>query len=582
MPSRRRVLQGCGVALSATLAGCAPSGPSSTASLAVAVEDSFEATAPFEVEASVDVEVRSVDTEDAGVRGLSLVALDEDRQPLASTSLGDVTYGSAGPGERTARSPTGDRDEAVYTVATTREGALATDRFPAWLSVRADRVWAGEEGAPGSADNRIPLSAPPPPVEVTSRRYHAGWPPPDAVEPSDYEAETWRTEFGALADEALVPPATSTPEAVTASLWHDHAGWKAAPLVAAAEGFGGASRHSVSVEATERLPERVAEAGDEERPPLVSVDDRAVDDLADHLVRFDVSETLALSLSDRFLGPTPAAVEHDGRTVGVPWAADTAALLYNRDLVASAPSTAADLRRAAAAHHDPEADRYGLGHLLYPSVLSGWVHAFGGYYYDAEADELGLTEPATVRGLRFVLEELLPLAPADSEGAAQVEPFRTGRAPFLVSGAATAMSAAEAGVDVGAVPLPPVDGTRPSPHVGVSALLFTDRVDYRRDGPSEAAHSFAEWYATSDQVLSGGVETTGVVPTTRAVAERGGTTDATDGFVAAVEGGRLPPSSPRYDPVPVELDLALQDVVAGVADLEPALADAEAAIREQW
>jgi arabinogalactan oligomer/maltooligosaccharide transport system substrate-binding protein len=582
MPSRRRVLQGCGVALSTALAGCAPSGPHSRATLAVAVERSFEATAPFEVAATVDVEVHSAASSDAGVQGLALVALDEDREPLASTSLPDVTYDSASPGERTVQSPTGDRDEAVYTVATTRNGTLATERLPVWLSVRADRVWAGGEGTPAPADNRVPLAAPPPPVEVVSQQYRGGFPPPDTVEPGDYEADTWRTEFGVLDDGALVAPRTDTPEAATAPLWYGHVGWKAKPLAAAADAFAETARHSVSLEPKDRLTERLDEASDEERPPLVSTYHRSVQDVADHLVAFDVSETLALTLTDRFLAPTSAAVDHEGDTVGIPWAADTAALLYNRELVAEPPATTAELRSVAADHHAPDADRFGLGHLLYPSVLSGWVHAFGGYYYDSDADELGLTERATVRGLRFVLEELLPLAPVDHEGAAQVEAFRTGRAPFLVGGAATARLASDEGVDVGAVPLPPVEGTRPTPHVGVTALLFTDRVNYRRDPASEAAHAFAEYYATSDQVLSGGVEATGVVPTTRAVAEREETTDTTDGFLAAVEGGRLPPSTARYDPVPGELYVALKDVMAGEADLEPALSDAEASIRDHW
>jgi arabinogalactan oligomer/maltooligosaccharide transport system substrate-binding protein len=582
MPSRRRVLQGCGVALSAMLAGCAPGGQYSRASLSVGVEAPFESTAPYEVPVGLVVHVESVGSKVAGARGLALVALDEDREPVASASLPDVTYESASPDERTVRTPEADDEEPVYEVQTRFGRTLTADRFPAWLSVRADRVWAGGEETPAQAENRVALAAPPPPVEVVSPRYRGGFPPPDTVEPADYEEETRLEEFGSFPEPALLPDRTATPTAKTVPLWHDHVGWRAKPLVAAAEAFGGQSRHDVDVVAKENLGDLLDGADEEEGPLLLSAHHRALDDHADHLTDVDARESLALSFDDRFVGETPTAVHREGDHVGVPWAADTTALLYNRELVESPPATAAALQRAAADHHDPEADRYGLGHLLYPSVLSGWVHAFGGYYYDRDAEALGLTAPQTVEGLRFVLEELFPLAPEDPTGVAQVEPFKTGRTPFVVAGAATARLASEAGVDVGAVPLPTVDRTRPRPHVDVTAMLFTDRVGYRRDPGGEAVYSFAEYYATSDAVLSGGVETTGVVPVTRAVAEREATTAATGAFVESVERGRLTPSTPRYDPVPSELYVALKDVVAGEADLEPALADAEGRIRDSW
>lgn len=229
MRSRRDLLRAGGVALAVGLAGCAPTGPRDWAELSATLTGSFDPGPPCEVPVSVDVTVSSVADPETGLAGLELVALDAGRSTLATATLPEVTYGDAALADRRVIRPTEDGGETIYRVTRGFERTLRTDAVPAWLALRVDRVWAGEDGrTPSSADggdgqpaalaagapgDALPLSAPPPPVRATASHYLAGRPPPERVDADHYERVVSYYHFGRPeADDApaLVPPPEPT------------------------------------------------------------------------------------------------------------------------------------------------------------------------------------------------------------------------------------------------------------------------------------------------------------------------------------------------------------------------------------
>lgn len=234
MRSRRDLLRAGGVALAVGLAGCAPTGPRDWAELSATLRGPFDPAAPDEVPVAVEATVSSVGSRETGLAGLELVALDADRRVLTIEDLPGVTYRDADLADRRLVRPTDDGGETIYRVGATFERTLACETVPAWLALRVERVWAGEDGRrptddedesggaampaarSGAGAGAVLLSAPPPPVRVTASRYRAGRPFPERIEPAHYERVSSHYSFGrpeARGEPALVPPRTPSPTA---------------------------------------------------------------------------------------------------------------------------------------------------------------------------------------------------------------------------------------------------------------------------------------------------------------------------------------------------------------------------------
>jgi arabinogalactan oligomer/maltooligosaccharide transport system substrate-binding protein len=233
-------------------------------------------------------------------------------------------------------------------------------------------------------------------------------------------------------------------------------------------------------------------------------------------------------------------------------------------------------------HHDPDNNKFGLGYNIDPYFISAFPHTFGGFYYDAERDKLGLTRSDTLRGFRTVIEGLWPYSPNDPGYDPQAAVFVDENAPFIINGPWFMGSLADTDIDAGVTALPPVDGNHPKPYTGVQLIYFAKKMDDGLDANAEAARKYVEWYTTNEEVLLTNATESGFIPVHKDVAASDELGAVTKGFASSVANGRPMPAHPKMQKVWGPTGDAFMKALNGSQDLKPAMSQAESTIRENW
>lgn len=294
----------------------------------------------------------------------------------------------------------------------------------------------------------------------------------------------------------------------------------------------------------------------------------------------DQSDQVDVDLG-QFTDAAANAVQTNGELVGLPVNAETVGLVYNKDMVDEPPETIEEMQSIMDEHHDPDNNTYGLSYPVNGYFISAWAHAFGGYYYDQENDELGITNDETIEGFQFILDELIPYMPSDYEYDPQAAAFADGNAPFAINGPWFLGSVTDNDYDVGAAPLPSPEGGEPKPFTGIKMWYFTARMDDDEER-AEVARDFVEWYATSEEIATQRAEKQAAIPVLKSVANRDDLPENVRGYAAAVEQGQRMPNHPHMDKVWGPTENAFKSAINGEQELEPALENAAETIRDDW
>jgi arabinogalactan oligomer/maltooligosaccharide transport system substrate-binding protein len=378
--------------------------------------------------------------------------------------------------------------------------------------------------------------------------------------------------------------ATDTPAgpAGEATLWYARSDAEAKTLKENIAAFNEQSRHSAKGSDLADLQKKLTSAIPAGQGPQAF--GWAHDLAGDYFERgflSDQSDQLDVSL-DNFTETAQAAATYEDNTIGLPFSAETVGLLYNRELVDEPPETLSEMKSIMEEYHDPSNNQYGLGYPLNPYFMSAWAHAFGGYYFDPDADEpLGLSNEETLRGFRTVIEDLFPYSPKDPAYGPQAAAFADGNAPFAINGPWYLGTIADKGVDAGVTSLPSPEGGSPEPYTGISLWYFTSQMD-ENEANAEAARSFAEWYTTNEDLHMDLAETHGFIPVLDSIADADGLPSKVQGFSAAVSQGRMLPADPRMNQVWTPLENAFTNALNGDAELKAAMESAEEEIRSKW
>ncbi len=286
---------------------------------------------------------------------------------------------------------------------------------------------------------------------------------------------------------------------------------------------------------------------------------------------FDVS-------MDAFTPAAQDAVEFEGEVYGLPFGAETVALIYNREMVEEPPETIEEMQSIMDEYHDPANNQYGLSYNIDAYFVSGYAHAFGGFYYQTDGHELGLTKQETIDGLNVVIEELDPYSPDDPNYDPQAAVFAEGNAPFAINGP---WELGNVDFDAGVAKLPAPEGGTPAPYSGVQMFYFADGVE-DEESTIEAARDFAEWYTTNTDVLTELAEEQGFIPVLDELAGSEDLPDAVQGFSASAADGTPMPAHPRMNDVWEPTEDAISNALTGEMSLEDALAEAEERVRDNW
>ncbi|WP_101294486.1 extracellular solute-binding protein [Halegenticoccus soli] len=296
----------------------------------------------------------------------------------------------------------------------------------------------------------------------------------------------------------------------------------------------------------------------------------------------DRSDQLNVSL-DEFTEAAADAVQFEGNVYGLPHDAETVALIYNADVVDEAPETVAEMKSAMEEFHDPGSNQYGLGYpFADPYFLSGWLQAFDGYLFDPERDdELGVDNPATIRGAEFAVENFNPYMPNDPEYEPQSSAFAEGNAAFAFNGPWYLSTLNEKDVNYEVATLPTPEGGSPTPYTGVTMWYFAKGMEDGGDDAA-AAFDFVEWYATNEDLMLRNAEEQGSIPVLESLVEGDELPDSVQGFSETVQQGVPMPSDPKMNKVWDPVKNALTKMFNGDAEPESAMKQAANEIRSNW
>lgn len=276
------------------------------------------------------------------------------------------------------------------------------------------------------------------------------------------------------------------------------------------------------------------------------------------------------------------ATQYNGQTIGLPFAAETVTMIYNKDIVDSPPETLEDMTSIMEDFHDPGNNQYGLGYPINPYYVSAFAQAYGEPIYDGQADELGVARDEVAKGLRVILEDLKPYMPSDPGAGPQQSVFRDGDAAFTINGPWELGNIREAGVDYGITPLPALpEGGTPRPYMGVKLLYFATKMDDEETN-GQAAREYAEWFTTKDTRLLNLANQAGFVPVRVGLAGNPNLPSDVKGYAEQVETGFPMPANPKMNQVWGPFGDAVQNAFNNPGQLEEGLEAAANEIRSNW
>jgi len=296
----------------------------------------------------------------------------------------------------------------------------------------------------------------------------------------------------------------------------------------------------------------------------------------------DQSDQLNVDLS-RFSQAARNAIQFDGAVVGLPYSAETVTLMVNTDKVDSTPETFDEMLAVMEEHHDPDNGQYGLSlPMSDPYFMSGWLQAFGGYYFDPEADPaLGVNMDETVQGLEFALQNLRPYVANDPGYEPQAATFAEGNAALAINGPWYRTTLDDNGVNYEVTTFPELDGGEVSPYTGITMWYFSKAMG--DGGPSAAAgREFAEYFVTNEDHLLSLAESQGAIPVLDSLVGSDDLPSYVQSFSESVDQGVPMPTDPRMNQVWGPVESALANAFNGDASAQDALDTAAEEIRSNW
>ncbi|SEP88303.1 extracellular solute-binding protein [Natrinema salaciae] len=295
---------------------------------------------------------------------------------------------------------------------------------------------------------------------------------------------------------------------------------------------------------------------------------------------YDASDEFDVDLGETYTEAAAQAVQWDGNVYGLPYAAETVGLMYNKEMVEEPPETVSEMV-SIMEQYDGDGE-YGLGYQGDAYHLSAYLQGFGGIIYDEDADELGVDSDALVEGLTFIRDNLYEHSPNDIQEDANISVFENGNAPFVVTGPWNLGGFRDAGIDVGVAPLPTPEGGEPTPYTGVQMWYLTSRLEDADDDVHDAVLNWAKWYTTTEDVVTTNAQDHAMIPVLDSVVGSDELGSDVDAFSQNVDMGMPMPASKKMDAVWEPLESAIDMVLSSGGDPQEELESAAEKIRDSW
>ncbi len=214
---------------------------------------------------------------------------------------------------------------------------------------------------------------------------------------------------------------------------------------------------------------------------------KVIDDISKSIDKRTFSDIMPSALS---------AMKYKGKIYGVPYAMETVALLYNKDLLSAPPKTTNDLLKLAKTK--TKNGKYGF--LTIPNDAyfnSAWVYGYGGYYLN-DKNNPGLSNSNTIKAFNF-LQKLSKYYPKNLDSGIVNELFKKGKAAAIIAGPWSMADIKTSKVNYGIAKLPIIsDGNKkPTPYMGVQDVMLA-----KTSKNKKAALKVMSYFASNEVALS--------------------------------------------------------------------------------
>lgn len=209
-------------------------------------------------------------------------------------------------------------------------------------------------------------------------------------------------------------------------------------------------------------------------------------------------------LTENFLPVSLKAFGYKGRLYGYPYAVESIALFYNKDLVKNPPASFEDLETLALKINDPKKNLYGFlfdfktFFFSFPILNASGGYIFGENQNGLNAKDVGINHQGFIDGLTF-LQKLNTegLIPSSTDRGIAFEHFKAGKLAFMIDGPWAIKDLDASKINYGIAVLPTFKNSIAKPFVGVHGFML------RRSSKNKLyAKEFAEKYLLSSKGIN--------------------------------------------------------------------------------
>jgi len=296
---------------------------------------------------------------------------------------------------------------------------------------------------------------------------------------------------------------------------------------------------------------------------------------ADLLVPID--DLMTPELKAKFVESAFEAGRYRGELYGLPFSAEVGAFAYNKDMLGTRPVPKTTDELVALMKEFTGQGLYGISVPMVPYLVSGFVHAYGGWFWDDETQTVGVNSTGTKTAMKWILDNFKPYMSKDASWDPQVAIFTEKKAPFTINGPWMVGSWRDAKLNFVVTTIPEISaiGKKPMPYTGIRVICMTKSVRN-----IEAAWRYMVWATTSRERIYQRAKQLGYIPVLKEVLDLADikADPIINGFAEQVALGRPMASGPEMVAVWGPMQDALNAMWSGTKTVDKALDDAQAEI----
>ncbi|OOB79142.1 MAG: hypothetical protein BEN18_04965 [Epulopiscium sp. Nuni2H_MBin001] len=197
-----------------------------------------------------------------------------------------------------------------------------------------------------------------------------------------------------------------------------------------------------------------------------------------------LDEDIAQGLEQTIMPNALSIVQTDTGTYGVPIITEALAIFYNKDLVEEPATSFEEIFEFAETFNDPLNNQFAFAmnvanaYNAYAFLTPYGFELFGPDGTDV--DNPGFDTDAFEQGLEFIAElnTILPVKSLDLAGEFIGEQFKAGKIAYVLDGPWQLETYKQAGLNLGVMTIPTIDGNVPTPFAGVKNVHVSAYTDY--------------------------------------------------------------------------------------------------------